>query len=92
MAICPGATLRDVRDIIEMRGGLVHSGSIVEVARGREEELIQKLERIVRACLYHVLADRESVEIFSGDDKLKTAYPVEVNEAKRVETGQKILV
>lgn len=45
-----------MRDITEMRAGLVHSGAIVEKAKGREEELIQKLERIVRACLYHALS------------------------------------
>lgn len=92
MAICPGVTLADVKDIIDMRGGLVHSGAIVQVAKGREEELIQKLDRIVRACLYHALADRESVEIFSDVVRLKKAFPVEVDEAKRKETGRKILV
>ncbi len=82
----------DIRDITDMRGGLAHSGAIVEKAKGREEELIQKLERILRACLYHVLSDRESVEIFSDDDKLKNAFPVSVNKAERKETGETIYV
>jgi len=49
LAICPhGVSKEDVRDITEMRAGLVHSGAIVEKAKGREEELMRKLERIVR--------------------------------------------
>jgi hypothetical protein len=88
-AICgPKITNEDLRDITNMRGGLAHSGAIVEKAKGREEELIQKLERILRACLYHVLADRESVETFSDDDKLKSAFPVLVKKAERKETDE----
>jgi hypothetical protein len=84
--------MEDIRDITNMRGGLAHSGAIVEKAKGREEELIQKLERILRACLYHVLSDRESVEIFSDGDKLKDAFRVLVNKAERKETGETIYV
>jgi len=92
-AICGNAvTKEDIRDIADMRGGLVHSGAIVEKAKGREEELIQKLERILRACLYHVLSDRESVEIFSDDDKLKSAFPVTVKKVERKETDQTIVI
>ncbi len=85
-------TREDIRDITDMRGGLAHSGAIVEKAKGREEELIQKLERILRACLYHVLSDRESVEIFSDDGKLKAAFPVAVKKAERKETDETIYV
>ena len=93
MAICPvGVTKADVRDITEMRSGLVHSGAIVEKAKGREEELIQKLERILRACLYHVLADSDSVDLFSDDEKIKQAFPVEVQESKWTPTGKTIRV
>ncbi len=92
-AICgPKVTKEDIRDITDMRGGLAHSGAIVEKAKGREEELIQKLERILRACLYHVLSDPESVEIFSDDDKLKTAFPVAVKKVERKETGETIYI
>src|SRR5260370_9616391 len=92
-AICGNKVTReDIRDITDMRGGLAHSGAIVEKAKGREEELIQKLERILRACLYHVLSDPQSVEIFSDDDKLKKAFPVKVNKAERKETGEIIYV
>ena len=92
-AICgEKVTREDIRDITDMRGGLAHSGAIVEKAKGREEELIQKLERILRACLYHVLADRESVEIFSDDDKLRSAFPVTVKRAERIETDQTIVI
>lgn len=92
-AICGNnVSKEDIRDITEMRGGLAHSGAIVEKAKGREEELIQKLERILRACLYHVLSDRESVEIFSHDDKLKAAFPVTVKKIEREETGETIFV
>jgi hypothetical protein len=49
---------------------------------------VKKLERILRACLYHVLADRESVETFSDDDKLKSAFPVLVKKAERKETDE----
>jgi hypothetical protein len=93
LAICgPKASKEDIRDITDMRGGLAHSGAIVEKAKGREEELIQKLERILRACLYHVLADRESVDIFSDDDKLKSAFPVAVRKIERQETGETIYI
>lgn len=92
IAICPQVALNDVKAITEMRGGLVHSGEIVTAAKGRENELIEKLERILRACLYHALADRESVEIFSDAEKIKKAFPVAVMEAKRIETGRKIFV
>jgi hypothetical protein len=93
LAICShGVTKEDVRDITDMRAGLVHSGAIVEKAKGREEELIQKLERILRACLYHVLSDSDCVELFSDDEKLKKAFPVLVKEAARVETGKEIYV
>src|SRR6202030_3230932 len=92
-AICgPKITSEDLRDITNMRGGLAHSGAIVEKAKGREEELIQKLERILRACLYHVLADRESIEIFSDDDKLKSAFPVLVKKAERKETDETMYI
>jgi hypothetical protein len=92
-AICGAKVTReDVRDITDMRGGLAHSGAIVEKAKGREEELIQKLERIFRACLYHVLSDGESVRIFSDDDKLKAAFPVSVKRAERKETDEIINV
>lgn len=91
-AICPGVTAEDVKDIWDMRGGLVHSGSIVEGARGREEELIQKLERIVRACLYRVLGDQEAVDIFSDTEKIKKDFPVEVNKVERKVTDEEILV
>jgi hypothetical protein len=92
-AIC-GANVnrQDVKDITNMRGGLAHSGAIVEKAKGREEELIQKLERIFRACLYHVLSESESVKIFSDDDKLKAAFPVSVKKADRNETSEIIQV
>jgi len=93
LAICgTKVTQEDIRDITNMRGGLAHSGAIVEKAKGREEELIQKLERILRACLYHVLSDQECVEIFSDDEKLKAAFPVLVNKAERKETGETIYV
>ena len=93
LALCPqGVSRADVRDIAEMRGGLVHSGAIVEKAKGREEELIQKLERIVRVCLYHVLSDSASLELFSDDEKVKQAYPVLVKEIERKETGKEIYV
>jgi hypothetical protein len=92
-ALCPtGVSKSDVRDITDMRGGLVHSGAIIEKARGREEELIQKLERILRACLCHVLSDPESVAIFSDIDKLKIAFPVLVKERKWTETGKEISI
>lgn len=92
-AICgDNVPKEDIRDITNMRGGLAHSGAIVEKAKGREEELIQKLERILRACLYHVLSDRESVEIFSDDEKLKAAFPVAVKKIERKETGETIYV
>jgi hypothetical protein len=92
-AICGNTvTKEDIRDITDMRGGLAHSGAIVEKAKGREEELIQKLERILRACLYHVLSDRESVETFSDDDKLKAAFPVAVKKIERKETGETIYI
>jgi len=70
----------------------VHSGAIVEKAKGREEELMRKLERIVRACLYHVLSDVSSMELFSDDEKVKEAFPVVVREAVRKETGREISV
>ena len=73
-----------------MRAGLVHSGAIVEKAIGREEELIQKLERIVRACLYHVLSDSESVKLFSDDEAIKNTFPVQVQKFERKPTGQTI--
>jgi hypothetical protein len=92
MALCPKVSPEELSAIIGMRGGLVHSGAIVETARGREEQLIEKLERIVRACLYHVLADPESVEIFSDEEKIRQNFPVEVKETKRQETGRRILV
>jgi hypothetical protein len=93
LAICgPKVSKEDIRDITDMRGGLAHSGAIVEKAKGREEELIQKLERILRACLYHVLADRESVDIFSDDDKLKSAFPVTVKKVERKETDETIYI
>jgi len=93
LAICgPKVSKEDIGDITDMRGGLAHSGAIVEKAKGREEELIQKLERILRACLYHVLADRESVDIFSDDDKLKSAFPVAVRKIERKETGETIYI
>lgn len=92
-AICGNKVTRDdIRDITDMRGGLAHSGAIVEKAQGREEELIQKLERILRACLYHVLADRESVEVFSNDDKLRSTFPVTVKKAERKETNETIVI
>jgi hypothetical protein len=92
-AICgPSVTKDDIRDITDMRGSLAHSGASVEKAKGREEELIQKLERILRACLCHVLSDPESVETFSDDEKLKTAFPVSVKKAERRETGETIYV
>jgi hypothetical protein len=92
-AICGSkVTKEDIRDITDMRGGLAHSGAIVEKAKGREEELIQKLERILRACLYHVLSDRESVEIFSDEEKLKSAFPVAVKKVDRKETGETIYI
>jgi hypothetical protein len=93
LAICPqGVSRNDVRDITEMRAGLVHSGAIVEKAKGREAELIQKLERIVRACLYHVLSDPESVKLFSDDEAIKKTFPVEVQEIERKPTGVTIYV
>lgn len=92
-AICGSkVTKEDIRDITDMRAGLAHSGAIVEKAKGREEELIQKLERILRACLYHVLSDRESVDIFSDADKLKSAFPVTVKKVERKETGENIYI
>jgi hypothetical protein len=75
-----------------MRAGLVHSGAIVEKAKGREEELIQKLERILRACLYHVLSDSESVKLFSDDEAIKKTFPVQVQEFERKPTGATIYV
>jgi hypothetical protein len=92
LAICPQVSKEDVRDITEMRAGMAHSGAIVKKAKGREEELTQKLERILRACLYHVLSDAESVEIFSDDEKLKRALPVQVQEFVRTPTGVTIYV
>lgn len=93
LAICShGVSKEDVRDITEMRAGLVHSGAIVEKAKGREEELIQKLERIVRACLYHVLSDSDSVKLFSDDEAIKNTFPVQVQEFERKPTGATIYV
>jgi hypothetical protein len=93
LQICPtGVSKQDVRDITEMRAGLVHSGGIVEKAKGREEELIQKLERIVRAILFHALCDTEGLELFSDEEKLKKVYPVSVKEIVRQETGKEIFV
>jgi hypothetical protein len=90
-AICgPRIPKEDIRDITNMRGGLAHSGAIVEKAKGREEELIQKLERILRACLYRALSDRDSVEIFSDREKLMKTFPVLVKKAERKETGETI--
>jgi hypothetical protein len=92
LAICPQVSREDVRDITEMRAVMAHSGAIVKRAKGREEELTQKLERILRACLYHVLSDAESVEIFSDNEKLKKAFPVQVQEFVRQPTGVTICV
>jgi hypothetical protein len=54
----------------------------VNAARGREDELIEKLERIIRVCLYHVLADPESVDVFSDPRKIRNAFPVEIKDEK----------
>ena len=92
-AICgEKITNKNVRDITNMRGSLAHSGAIAEEAKGREEELIQKLERMLRATLYHVLSDAESVAIFSDDEGLKNAFPVQVKKANRVETDELIYI
>jgi hypothetical protein len=92
-AICgETVTNKDIRDITNMRGSLAHSGAIAEEAKGREEELIQKLERLLRATLYHALSDAESVAIFSDDEKLRNALPVQVKKARRVEIDELIYV
>jgi hypothetical protein len=72
-----------------MRGGFVHSGAIVNAARERQDELIEKLERIVRVCLYHVLADHQSVDIFSDLRKIRKAFPVVITDAN---TGKKVVL
>lgn len=89
VAISRKVKVSDLRTITQMRGGFVHSGAIVNAARGREDELIEKLERIIRVCLYHVLADPESVDIFSDPRKIRKAFPVEIRDEK---TGKKIVL
>jgi hypothetical protein len=91
-AVCPEIADKDIRAITNMRGGFVHSGSLVQEAKGRENELLEKLERIVRACLYHALADEESVELYSDSEKLKARFPVRVKKIQHNQTNEEILV
>lgn len=91
-AIHPEIEQGDLRDIGRLRGGFVHSGAIISPLRGRADELMEGLERVVRGCLYHVLADCESVEVFSDENEIRRRYPVEVDEMESEPTGRKISI
>lgn len=91
-AILPQIDGAQLKDIGRLRGGFVHSGAIIGSLRPHADKLMDTLERTVRACLYHVFADWESVEIFSDEDAIKRLYPVEVEEIDRKPTGKRILV
>jgi hypothetical protein len=93
LAIHPcGVSAQDLKRISVMRAGLVHSGAIAEEARGKEEELIQKLERVVRATLYHALSDSEALALFSDERLIRERYPVRVKKFIRKETDVEISV
>lgn len=91
-AILPQIDEAQLKDVGRLRGGFVHSGAIVGSLRPHADKLMGTLERAVRACLYHVFADWESVEVFSDENALKRLYPVEVEEIARKSTGKRILV
>lgn len=90
--ICPHVEQKDIELITRVRGGLVHSGKFIEEAKGIEAEIGDKLERIFRACLYHVLVSHDQVEIFADKDKVKQHYPVQVKEQVSHRTEKTILV
>ncbi len=91
-AILPQIDEAQLKDVGRLRGGFVHSGAIISSLRPHADKLMDTLERAVRACLYHVFADWESVEVFSNEDEIKKLYPVEVEEIQRKPSGKKILV
>jgi len=91
-AILPQINQAQLRDIGRLRGGFVHSGAIISSLRPQVDQLMSTLERTVRACLYHIFADWESVEVFSDESKIRQLYPVEVEEMERKPTGKKILI
>lgn len=91
-ALLPQIEHNQLRDISRLRGGFVHSGAIISPLRSHADKLMGVLERAVRACLYHIFADWESVEVFSDENEIRRRYPVEVEEMETTRTGRKILV